>query len=173
MHAHCKNLHPHGGAPFDPSALGPSIDEDTPRPVRVFHLMREVTRLTKTLMVRRLADEDAHLGQAFSLLVISRREGMTQADLAGALGIARPTVTIMLKKMERAGLIERRADEHDQRYSRIYLTAQGRELQGRLHEVHEGIVRDIVAPLSDDDQRELERLLGLLIDNVNAAQERG
>jgi DNA-binding MarR family transcriptional regulator len=67
--------------------------------------------------------------------------------------------------------VERRVDEQDQRYTRIYLTPAGMELHEEMHEVVAEIVEATIAPLSEDDQRELTRLLGLLTENIAAATD--
>lgn len=168
MHPHVERLSGRGGPIGLPEVR---IDENTPQPYRVFHALRTVMTAQKQLLSRRLAEKNAHLGQAFSLWVLSTHEGMSQSDLADTLNVARPTVTIMLQKMEKAGLVERRPDENDNRFVRIYLTEQGRALHAQLRAVHAGVVRDTIAPLSDADQRDLERLLGLVQANIAAAQE--
>jgi len=168
MHPHAKRLAGRAGPIGLPEVR---IDENTPQPYRVFHALRTVMTAQKQLLSRRFAEKNAHMGQALSLWVLSAHDGMSQSDLADALNVARPTVTIMLQKMERAGLVERRPDENDNRYVRIYLTGEGRALHAELQAVHAGVVRDTIAPLSDTDQRDLERLLGLVQANIAAAQE--
>jgi MarR family transcriptional regulator, organic hydroperoxide resistance regulator len=41
----------------------------------------------------------------------------------------------MLKRMEKAGLLVRRADPNDLRVSRVYLTDKGRKLESQVEEV--------------------------------------
>lgn len=146
-----------------------TIDESTPQAFRVFHAMRNVMRAQKQLMMSRLAEKDAHLGQAFTLWTLTEHEGMNPSELANILGVKRPTVTIMLRKMEKAGLVERRADEHDQRFTRVYLTDAGRALHSELQAVHSEIVETTVGEMSEDDQRELERLLRIVEANLTQA----
>ena len=60
--------------------------------------------------------------QAGAMRVIIRYPGLSQRELADRLHIQRATATVMLQKMEKAGHIERRPDQEDQRISRIYPT---------------------------------------------------
>lgn len=60
--------------------------------------------------------------QAGAMRVIVRCPGMSQRELADRLHIQRATATVMLQKMEKAGVIHRRPDPEDQRISRIYPT---------------------------------------------------
>jgi DNA-binding MarR family transcriptional regulator len=68
--------------------------------------------------------------------------------------------------MEAAGVVERRTDEHDQRITRLFLTPQGRELAGRVREVHAQVIANTVGQLAEDDRRELLRLLTILNDHA-------
>lgn len=136
---------------------------------RVFHAFRRTAHLHKHVFMRRLAEKGTHPGQAMSLWMLAKHDGMTQRDLADLLHVSRPTVTVMLQKMEKAGLIERRVDETDQRYTRLHLTPAGRRLHERILTVHADIVDATVARMTEADQRELERLLGILADNLASA----
>jgi DNA-binding MarR family transcriptional regulator len=53
---------------------------------------------------------------------------MRQAELARALHLEAPTVSRMLNRMERAGLVERRADRHDGRVIRVVATPRAQLL---------------------------------------------
>ena len=109
----------------------------------------------RQLMARKMSANGIHPAQMFCLREVAHDAGITQRDLAEKLCVARPTLTVMLQKMEKAGLIERRADETDQRYTRIYLAAGRRKL---VHEQMHGVVGEVVAemvgPLSEPDRAE-------------------
>lgn len=70
-----------------------------------------------------------HRGQQFVLGALWGGEGITHSELARKLHVSPATITNALKRMERAGLVERRPDQDDQRVSRVYLTDAGRSIQ--------------------------------------------
>lgn len=160
---------PHG-MPNPANLPDMKIDENTPQPYRVFHALRGVLRAQKLLMITKLGEKDTHMGQAFTLWVLAKNDGISQSDLADMLNVRRPTVTIMIRKMEKAGLVERCPDEHDRRVMRVHMTAAGRELHARLEAVHAEVVRTTVGDMSEDEQRELERLLRIVEKNLEPAQ---
>lgn len=165
MHPHSE--HCHGHAKHAPLNLpGMTADENSPPALRAYIALKDACRAQRYLVMRRLAEEDSHPGQAVGLMVLAANDGITQSELADMIGIARPTVTTMLQKMERAGLIERRVDEDDQRYTRIYVTDAGHTLHERLRDVHDEMVLTAMGPLSEVDQLELERLLLLVSENI-------
>ena len=157
--------HPPGGAsdPFDPVLEG--VD---PLSVDVFRAFKRAMVLNRHLMMAALAGEDARPAQAFCLLALSRTDGLSQSELAAALHVSRPTVTTMLQKMEAAGTVERRADEHDQRVTRLHLTPEGHQLAERMRTVHAQVIDSTIGSLSEADRRELLRLLQALNEHAAA-----
>ena len=121
----------------------------------------------RQLMMRKLAEHDTPPAQIFCVKALSRNDGITQRDLAEVLHIARPTTTVMLQKMEKAGLVERRVDERDQRYTRIYLTQRGRALHDEIHDILDEIVESGIGPMPKKDQTEFARLLGEFAENID------
>jgi MarR family transcriptional regulator, organic hydroperoxide resistance regulator len=123
----------------------------------------------RQLLMRGMSAHGLHPGQAFAVGEISHREGITQAELAESLGVSRPTVTVMLQKLEKQGVVERRTDPDDQRYTRIYLTDEGRARYRVMHTVLGELAEKMIEPMTAADRAELVRLLGILSDNIQAA----
>jgi DNA-binding MarR family transcriptional regulator len=96
-------------------------------------LYNALSRLSRQIhrMEHRMAHGDVlqrqkiHRGQTHLLLLISQNNGARQKDLAEQMDVRPSSMTEMLIKMEQAGLITRKQDEHDQRIMRIFLTEAG------------------------------------------------
>ena len=56
---------------------------------------------------------------------------MSQREIAEHLRIKPPTVNVTVQRLEKAGFLFRKADEKDQRVSRIYLTEKGKQAKER------------------------------------------
>lgn len=100
-----------------------------------------------------------HVGQEMILLQLWTEEGIPQSQLAICMEVEPPTVTKMLQRMERAGLIERRPDPEDARVSRVYLTERGRALEQPVLDVWRQLEAQTVASLTLTEQALLRRLL--------------
>ncbi|MHB1477218.1 MAG: MarR family winged helix-turn-helix transcriptional regulator [Coriobacteriia bacterium] len=157
-------MHHHTHPPSD--AFDSALEGVDPLSLDVFKAQKRSMILGRHLMMMSLSGQESHPGQAACLLALSRGGGMSQSDLADALHVSRPTVTVMLQKLEAAGALERRTDEHDQRVTRLFLTPRGVELAGRMRMVHAEIINTTIGRLSEADQRELLRLLTLLNDHA-------
>lgn len=135
----------------------------------VFRTFLRALHLHRQLMLRVLSEEGAHPGQLFCLRVLAAHDGLSQSDLAETLLLSRPTVTAMLQRMERDGFVARRPDPGDQRVTRVYLTPGGRRQERHLRAVLAGYMSRILGEMPEDDRRELDRLLGAMVDNLARA----
>jgi len=149
-----------------PEGIPEGVD---PLSYRVFAAFTRALRAHGQLMIRMLADEGMHPGQAFCLRTLARHDGMSQRDLAATLHVSRPTVTAMLQRMERSGMVRRTTDVDDQRISRVHLTEEGRRLERSLVDVLLAYSARVLDSIPTDDRLDLERLLGRLADNTSAA----
>ena len=90
------------------------------------------------------------------LAKVGSTEGISQQELADALLVTKGNVCQLLDKMEGSGLLERRPDG---RVNRLFLTDQGRVVHDDVVPRHDEMLADQFNVLSEDDQRELLRLL--------------
>jgi DNA-binding MarR family transcriptional regulator len=145
------------------------LDGVDPLSCQVFHAFKTAMMSERQLMLRLMADKGTHPAQAGCLRVLAANDGISQRDLAENLHVSRPTVTTMLQKMEKSGLIERRADAQDQRLTRIYMTDAGRRLHSSLGSAFRDLLEAGIGPMPDADRRELLRLLNDLEANISRA----
>jgi DNA-binding MarR family transcriptional regulator len=69
-----------------------------------------------------LSPHGLHPGQDLLLLAIWQQPGMRPSALAAQLGVEPPTVTRMVQRLERGGMLERRPDPQDGRGQLIFPT---------------------------------------------------
>jgi DNA-binding MarR family transcriptional regulator len=139
------------------------LDEASAAVLRAFG---NALRLHRQFMKRRLGASDVHPGQGICLNVLAHRDGISQRDLAAAMHVAPPTLSRMLRSMETAGLVERRADEADQRLTRVYLSAAGHALAEQAHAALADHVPVAMAALTPVERLELARLLDKLSGSI-------
>lgn len=109
-----------------------------------------------------------YAGQEAILLLLLAQEGLSQSELAGALGVEAPTMTKAVTRLEKAGLVERRPDPEDGRVSRVYLTESGRGLEDDIHAVWSAIEAQVTGGLTEVEQALLQRLLPQMRDNLQS-----
>ena len=69
------------------------------------------------------------------LLPLFEEDGLRMGDLARRGRLSKQTMTELVRRLERSGLVERRADPDDGRASQIFLTDRSRELEPVAAEV--------------------------------------
>jgi DNA-binding MarR family transcriptional regulator len=106
-----------------------------------------------------LAEVGLHVGQEMVLIELWKDDGLRGVELAGRLGVEPPTVTKMLRHLERCGLVSRRQDPDDARSFRVYLTDEGRSLEGPVVRCWERVEEKILAGMSAGERRTFHRLL--------------
>ena len=91
-------------------------------------------------------------------MAIWEAPGLSQAALAVRLGVEPPTITRMLQRLERSGLVERRADPHDARVLRVHPTPRSRLLEGTVRRAWAQLDEVLVAELGEAAAARLREL---------------
>ncbi len=124
----------------------------------VFRLV-QVSRTMRKQAAVDLGHLGLYVGQEMFLLPLWARDGLTQSQLVAALGVEPPTVTKVVERMAKAGLLERRRDPEDGRVSRVYLTASGRALEEPVRRFWEALEQRVLAGCTPEERMLLRRLL--------------
>lgn len=107
--------------------------------------MKETLRLMENLyMVERIVtatekepkcygtEELLYTNEVHTLKIIAENEGITQKELTVKMFRTKGATSVMIKKLEKKGLIIRQEDKMDARILRLYLTDKGKT----VNEVH-------------------------------------
>ena len=106
-----------------------------------------------------LAELGLHTGQEVLLMELDVHGPRTQVQLSAALGCEPPSITLMAKKLEAAGLIARHRSSGDGRAVIVELTDEGRALLPRLYEVWQRLAEETVAGLERTSPDRLQEVL--------------
>ena len=111
-------------------------------------------------------------GQELLLMLLWDKQPRSQAELTREMAIEPPTVSKMLSRLERAGLIARNRSEVDRRILLVTLTEAGRALEGPVNAAWRTLEQDTVAALTPQERDDLLVLLGRVLESL-AAKRRG
>jgi DNA-binding MarR family transcriptional regulator len=140
------------------------VDDDR---ITVVGLLAEANAARGCHFERDLAGVGVPLSWFEVLVRLGRTPGgrLRMSDLAHAVALTTSGTTRLVDRIEAAGLIERQACATDRRVAYAALTAAGRKVLEKATPVHvDSIQRHVIETLSDDEVRELERLLRKLRD---------
>jgi DNA-binding MarR family transcriptional regulator len=97
--------------------------------------------------------------------------GLRLTDLSERLLVRPPSVTGVVDRLERVGLVQRDSVSTDLRAKQVSLTAQGRTVVERVLEVHPTQIDRVLGGLSPKERGELGRLLYKLRLHLTALTE--
>ena len=108
--------------------------------------------------------------QYIVLLVLWEKDGISISEIGEKLMLDNGTLSPLLKKMEKAGYIERRRSSKDDRVVEITLTKEGREMQKKAKDVPRSVAGCVELPL--EKAKMLYDLLYELLGNQGYGQHK-
>lgn len=103
---------------------------------------------------------DLSFSQLRALMVLAECRGeLAVHELAERLGLSMATAGRAVQALARAGVVDRREDDHDRRVKRISLSEHGRALVAAFDSAHRTAIRECVVSLSEDERELLSRAL--------------
>ncbi|MFC6017625.1 MarR family winged helix-turn-helix transcriptional regulator [Plantactinospora solaniradicis] len=112
----------------------------------------------------KLAELGLHPGHEAVLLLLDAYGPQTQKQLAVGAGCEPPSITLMVRKLEAAGLLSRRSSTEDARAVVVALTDEGRAVIAPLKALWQELADETVASLTSTSA---EQLLAVLTDLAN------
>jgi DNA-binding MarR family transcriptional regulator len=113
-----------------------------------------------------LAEYGLYAGQEMFLWQLWRQDGLTQSQMVERMCVQPPTISKMLDRMEKAGLVTSQSDPDDSRVSRVYLTELGRNLEHNVCDVWINLEQRMTENLSNEERVVLRRLLSQVHENL-------
>lgn len=103
----------------------------------------------------KLAELGLHPGHEAVLFLLSAKGPQTQRQLATGADCEPPSITLMVRKLEAAGLVSRAPAAQDARANVVRLTDEGEKVILRMKELWRDLADETVAGLTDTSADEL------------------
>ena len=131
----------------------------------VGHLLRRSQQRAVDLFVEEVGEDGPTPRQFAVLLSVHQNPGVSQTDLVRMTGIDRSTLTEILRRLGRRGLIRRERQPEDRRTNALHLTAEGQTTMEVAIDAVERAQQRILEPIPAAERGAamlvLERLAGL------------
>ena len=132
------------------------------------YLVSEVAKLLKRRFEEEARVHGITLPQWRALAELSMNQGMSQVELAGCIDTDPMTLSGILDRLEKRGLIERSPDPNDSRAKRSVATPAGQQLVAEVRRVGFTLYEHALHGLSTADRKQLIDVLGRMRDNLLA-----
>ncbi|HUW65070.1 MAG TPA: MarR family transcriptional regulator [Spirochaetia bacterium] len=106
------------------------------------------------------------LPQLGLLWKISQQPGLTLSEVARQLMMTKSNISVMVDRLAREGLLEKRPDAADQRLTRLHASDAGQELLKTVWTQHLATAQTAMAGLSDQQLAEVAGSLALVYDTL-------
>lgn len=97
------------------------------------------------------------------LVCLYKNGKMTMKDIANSIHRTKPTVTVLVDKLEKLGYLKREASDEDSRSTNIVLTQKGKDFQATFEKISKNLNEMLYKNLSDKEIEILEELLKKII----------
>lgn len=122
---------------------------------------------------KRLAEFGLHPAQLPVMKILADYGGISLKELSDMLHIKPPTASVMVKRMEKNGLVCKMADLDDQRISRLYLTEKGKGMSSQIAELIRENERLMTEGFSEEELMQLRGYLRRMTANLARAAGEG
>ena len=130
-------------------------------------LVSDVARMLRENFRTTTPELGLTLAQARVLLHLSRNEGISQVALSAILEIQPITLLRQIDRLEKVGLLERRAHPSDRRAQQLYLTPRSQPLLEKIFDRGEQMQGVVMAGLSKHERAQLIAALTRVKQNLS------
>lgn len=137
----------------------------------IIALLDRLHKLRAAATRQALARYGLHIGQPGILRFIMRNPGCTQREIADNARVTAASVAASVKRLEKAGMLNRRGDTADTRCNRVFITPLGeRALAACLADL-QALEDAMLAALNPGDMPAFAACVGAVCDRLRAIAE--
>ncbi len=97
--------------------------------------------------------------QMHAVEVIGHARQLRMKELSEQMGLTTGTITLMVDRLEKHGVVARKPHDKDRRSILVVLTHEGEKLFEEHHKLHEKLTSDLCADLSESESEFLANVL--------------
>ncbi|AFT69613.1 Putative transcription regulator, MarR [Alloalcanivorax dieselolei B5] len=129
------------------------------------YLLRQASAAHRLRMERALADKEVTLPQFLTLTMLEAYPGISNADLARLAMLTPQTVSVIIKNLERSGLVRRQPHPIHGRIQRIEASESGRRLLKQCRAKVNKVEQALMKGLGAEEEKVVRRWLVAIADD--------
>jgi DNA-binding MarR family transcriptional regulator len=106
-------------------------------------------------------------------IILEARDGVRQAEIARALGVKAPLITIMARELQQRGLIQSVQNQFDSRAKLLALTPEGKKYMKTVETALHKRLNQLLVGLTENDLVTYHKVLTTIITNNSVLQKQG
>jgi MarR family transcriptional regulator, organic hydroperoxide resistance regulator len=143
--------------PAGSARLGPAVDSE------ITWLLHRAAQRMRTATGEQAEAHGIQLRDYIVLSALDKMPSLTQSELGQALGLDKTTLMSQLDRLERMGLVVRRADPRDRRARIPHITKEGHAMRTKVARACDEVETAAMRTFSQSNIRTLRRMLLTII----------
>ena len=141
-----------------------NVSQEEPSLLRqqIVGLIQSLRRSINPIRSEEWAQLDLTMPQLKAVIMLDAQGPMPMSRLAGALGVATPTATGIIDRLEERGLVVRESEPSDRRVVNCGLSNEGREIVSTFWELGRWEIENLISSLSNQDLEVVADALSIL-----------
>jgi DNA-binding MarR family transcriptional regulator len=109
--------------------------------------------------------EPLTLSQMHTVEILSSQGALKMKELAEKMGVTTGTLTVLVDRLEEAGMVERKPHETDRRSIRVLLTQKGLTHAKEHHKLHNRLTQELTSDMNSEEMEGLAECLRKMLTN--------
>ncbi|UZQ49190.1 MarR family transcriptional regulator [Clostridium kluyveri] len=111
-----------------------------------------------------------NMNDYYYLTVIYQLETPNFGDVANALHLTKPSISAMVQRLMKNGLVSKIQSEEDKRIFHLELTEKGTQIIQGDYELYHSLANDILKYLTEKQKSDISCLLNMVVGNLKKQQ---
>ena len=130
-----------------------------------------ISRKSKNYFNQVVSEEGLFAGQHHIIMMLERVGCATVSQIAEEMRTTSATASVSIKRLEKAGFVEKRSSESDARITKIYLTDKALAVTQRIKAKMDEAEESLTQGLTQEEKYLLSDLLDKVVNNIISQTE--
>ena len=130
-----------------------------------------ISRKSKNYFNQVVSEEGLFAGQHHIIMMLERVGCATVSQIAEEMRTTSATASVSIKRLEKAGFVEKRSNESDARITKIYLTDKALAVTQRIKAKMDEAEESLTQGLTQEEKYLLSDLLDKVVNNIISQKE--
>lgn len=135
---------------------------------KIIHTQMRLNALHRYNIHKAISGTGVFMGQPRMLELLAEKESFTQKEISDRLNVSPASVAVSVKRLQKAGLLTKTADENDLRLNHISISKKGREIGISIRHECDKIDAQMFKGFSDEEILLYESFINRLSENLSA-----
>lgn len=130
-----------------------------------------ISRKSKNYFNQVVSEEGLFAGQHHIIMMLERVGCATVSQIAEEMRTTSATASVSIKRLEKAGFVEKKSSDSDARITKIYLTDKALAVTQRIKSKMDEAEESLTQGLTQEEKYQLSDLLDKVVDNIISQKE--